>query len=411
MANKKQKGSLRKLLTVILTIALIVNMSALVITARDYGNNRPGSNRPDYNGENDSFEHIEINVNGAPAHTVKGPNGDFSWLVAGVYETPSLNMKGNVLSYVVGNQKGTYTVSLPEGYTVAESTLTSSYGGGTNTQQDKFDHAIINITITKVETPDGDIIDVPEIVEDPEDIVTTEEETTEEETTEEETTEEETTEEETTEEETTEEETTEEETTEEETTEEVTTEEETTEEETTEEETTEEETTEEETTEEETTEEETTEEETTEEETTEEETTEEETTEEETTEEVTTEEVTTEEETTVPYWPPVETDPVVPVYPPYNPPYNPPVSETPDDVEEIDDEDVPLDSTPEEVDDSVEVSVEESDEELEEIEDEEVPLSDVPQTGSASFIFLAMAVASAIGLIGVNASKQEKKNR
>ena len=132
---------------------------------------------------------------------------------------------------------------------------------------------------------------------------------------------------------------------------------------------------------------------------------EEETTEEETTEEETTEEVTTEEETTVPYWPPVETDPVVPIYPPYNPP----VSETPDDVEEIDDEDVPLDSTPEEVDDSVEVSVEESDEELEEIEDEEVPLSDVPQTGSASVFYLIMTVASAIGLIGVNALKQEKK--
>ena len=129
-------------------------------------------------------------------------------------------------------------------------------------------------------------------------------------------------------------------------------------------------------------------------------TTEEETTEEET-EEVTTEEET-EEETT-------EDVPTVPSVPSYTPSYTP--DNTPDipvNVVEIEDVDVPRDSAPE-VEEVEEIEEIEEVEEVEDIEDEDVPLSDVPQTGSASVFFLIMTVASAIGLIGVNASKQDKK--
>lgn len=70
---------------------------------------------------------------------------------------------------------------------------------------------------------------------------------------------------------------------------------------------------------------------------------------------------------------------------------------TPEEIEDIPDEDVPLASTP----------VEEEEDDLSEIPDEDVPMADVPKTGDLILPFLGMAIAS--GAATIFAGKTDKK--
>ena len=138
-----------------ITMALTLCFMLMIPTAAAKG----GGHNGDHGSGN---EYIQISVNGQVVHTISGPDGNHTWLVQGTYSyTLDFDKETMVLTYTIGKQSGTYTISLPaeyEGYTIGqvEMTCTFNEADSTNSQSASFDNAKIEITIISVVDPDTD---------------------------------------------------------------------------------------------------------------------------------------------------------------------------------------------------------------------------------------------------------------
>ena len=138
-----------------ITMALTLCFMLMIPTAAAKGGGHNGNH-------GSGNEYIQISVNGQVVHTISGPDGNHTWLVQGTYSyTLDFDKETMVLTYTIGKQSGTYTISLPaeyEGYTIGqvEMTCTFNEADSTNSQSASFDNAKIEITIISVVDPDTD---------------------------------------------------------------------------------------------------------------------------------------------------------------------------------------------------------------------------------------------------------------
>lgn len=74
--------------------------------------------------DSSDYEYYQITVKSADGQTIgygegKGTAGDHTWLVQGTYDTDFTMTQGvNSVHYVIGNQSGDVSFTLPEGYEV-----------------------------------------------------------------------------------------------------------------------------------------------------------------------------------------------------------------------------------------------------------------------------------------------------
>ena len=153
---------MRMLLTVLLSLTLMVSLIATPAAA--------AFQAPATQNTLKNTEYIQANVNGKTHLVDKGSSGTHTWLIQGTYSYDIELVDGtNTLNYRIGKQTGTYSIPMPEGYEgylISEVEIDCAFNkeDSTNSHSDRYDNAIIDITITKVVNPDtGEEIEIPPV--------------------------------------------------------------------------------------------------------------------------------------------------------------------------------------------------------------------------------------------------------
>ena len=137
-----KKFSFRKFGVTVLTLILVVSLLCGTMSVSVFAGR--------YTEVNTNYEWYKVYVQGALAEEDHGPKGDENWLVSGVYRW-NVSISGTTMTWTAGNQGGrvdlTKYVNIPDGFSVKEFEAESITVDGVNTQSDRYDNAIINVTI------------------------------------------------------------------------------------------------------------------------------------------------------------------------------------------------------------------------------------------------------------------------
>lgn len=144
----------RKCLAGFLAFALCLGLTpvfAVSAYADGHGGNGGGVS------DSSDYEYYQITVKSADGQTIgykegEGTAGDHTWLVQGTYNANFTMTQGiNSVHYVIGNQSGDVSFTLPEGYEVGSWTPVYEFSDASvNTQSSRFDCCIATVTINTI---------------------------------------------------------------------------------------------------------------------------------------------------------------------------------------------------------------------------------------------------------------------
>lgn len=144
---KKKFKKFTKFLAVVMALVMVL---AMTVAAAPNQNNKEDASS--------DFEYYSITVNTGDVAYAQGTAGNHTWLVQGTY-TYDFSFDGNTLYYRIGNQSGTLSITMPEGYTVADYSFDVTWDDASvNSQESSFDCAIVTISINTMKNEEQEEI-------------------------------------------------------------------------------------------------------------------------------------------------------------------------------------------------------------------------------------------------------------